>query len=236
MVNKILKNTFFQNLLLFPVIFMLLALGSPKTYGMENVPKRPENYVYDPSGYLKPKTYKAIQLYGEETNTNFGVYIDDSFEGESIENVTSKITQEWNIGEGTNTNSVLIVFSILDEKMRLSMSDTISQKLTLEDAEDVFLSNRTFIRDEDYDKAILHMLKDFKEIEQKNEEYQNTTNLSATYSTNLPPAIRLSSTLSSDNITNKKQSNVMVMSVITFSILTIISVIASIVITKREAK
>lgn len=236
MVNKILSNTFFQKLLLFTIIVMLFVIGSPTTHGMENVSKRVENYVYDPSGYLKQKTYKAIQLYGEETNTKFGVYIDDSFNGESIENVTSKIAHEWNIGEGTNTNSVLIVFSVLDEKIRLSMSDTISQKLTPEDAEDVFLSNRTFIRDEDYDKAILHMLKDFKEIVQNNEDYQNTTNLSATYSTNLPPAIRLSSTLSSDNITNKKQSNVMVMSVITFSILTIVTVIASIVITKREGQ
>lgn len=99
MVNKILSNTFFQKLLLFTIIVMLFVIGSPTTHGMENVSKRVENYVYDPSGYLKQKTYKAIQLYGEETNTKFGVYIDDSFNGESIENVTSKIAHEWNIGE-----------------------------------------------------------------------------------------------------------------------------------------
>ena len=179
------KNNMKKLLLLLSTIFMLFITSSPRIYGMENVPKRPENYVYDPSKYLKESIVEELKKTSEETRTRFGIYLVDSLD-EEIDKVSDKIEKEWNIGKGTNRSSILIVFSILDKKLHFSISDKASQKLPKEDVEDIFLSTRAFVRDEDYNKAITSILTDFKEFLQDGEDNKEFENVSKTYSTDFP--------------------------------------------------
>lgn len=179
------KNNMKKLLLLLSTIFMLFITSSPRIYGMENVPKRPENYVYDPSKYLNESIAEELKKTSEETRTRFGIYLVDSLD-EEIDKVSDKIEKEWNIGKGTNRSSILIVFSILDKKLHFSISDKASQKLPKEDVEDIFLSTRAFVRDEDYNKAITSILTDFKEFLQDGEDNKEFENVSKTYSTDFP--------------------------------------------------
>ena len=179
------KNNMKKLLLLLSTIFMLFITSSPRIYGMENVPKRPENYVYDPSKYLNESIIEELKKTSEETRTRFGIYLVDSLD-EEIDKVSDKIEKEWNIGKGTNRSSVLIMFSILDKQIHFSISDKASQKLPKEDVEDIFLSTRAFIRDEDYNKAITSILTDFKEFLQDGEDNKEFENVSKTYSTDFP--------------------------------------------------
>lgn len=195
------KNNMKKLLLLLSTIFMLFITSSPRIYGMENVPKRPENYVYDPSKYLNESIAEELKKTSEETRTRFGIYLVDSLD-EEIDKVSDKIEKEWNIGKGTNRSSVLIVFSILDKKLHFSISDKASQKLPKEDVEDIFLSTRAFVRDEDYNKTITSILTDFKEFLQDGEDNKEFENVSKTYSTDFPKIEQTDST----NITT--QSNI----------------------------
>lgn len=161
-------------------IMLLVFLGAifastqNTAYATVEVPTLPMNNIYDSSNYLTDSTKEMLHQYNQEQNTKIAIYMIESLGTESIEDVSKEIAKKWNIGEGTNTDSILIVFTEDNNEFRFSLSENLSVKISKDRLKNIFATNKKYLEKSDYDNAIFNVVKSFEEeIEnQKNKASQ----------------------------------------------------------------
>lgn len=91
------------------------------------IPERPANFVMDNAGVLhshqKHLIYQALLRHYKTTGNQVAVAIFRSLEGESLEELTKRIAEQWKIGA--------ILFAFMDEReVRIEVSPDLETKLT----------------------------------------------------------------------------------------------------------
>ena len=160
-------------LLLLPILFLIKPIHAETT-----VPERPSNGIYDPAHYLSDKTSTRLSEFNSNSDTQIGVYIVDTLDGESIEETANKIAREWKIGH-TNTNKgALIAIAVNDRKFRIETSNELSTILTDAKSKSILSSSKSFMKNKDYDGAIIHMIDEIQKITSAETEQniENTSN------------------------------------------------------------
>lgn len=170
-------------LLLLPILFLIKPI-----YAETTIPERPSNGIYDPSHYLSDKTATKLSEFNSNSNTQIGVYIVDTLDGESIEETANKIAREWKIGH-TNTNKgALIAIAVNDRKFRIETSNELSTILTDAKSKSILSSSKSFMKNKDYDGAIIHMIDEIQKITSAETEQniENTSNKLSLTNLHLP--------------------------------------------------
>jgi len=99
-----------------------------------DVPPKPSNYVNDYVQFLSPQTVSTLnaQLKGfeEKTSVQIVVAIFSSLDGESLEDFSIRLADQWQIGQAGKDNGVILSFYIKDRKMRLEVGYGLEDKIT----------------------------------------------------------------------------------------------------------
>ena len=183
-------------LLLLPILFLIKPI-----YAETTIPERPSNGIYDPSHYLSDKTATKLSEFNSNSDTQIGVYIVDTLDGESIEETANKIAREWKIGH-TNTNKgALIAIAVNDRKFRIETSNELSTILTDAKSKSILSSSKSFMKNKDYDGAIIHMIDEIQKITSSestsdpNEIEQTIGNVSTKFEETLTNALAIIATI-----------------------------------------
>lgn len=146
-------------LLLTPLLFLIAPIHAETT-----VPPKPSNGIYDPSHYLSEKTETKLAEFNSSNDTQIGVYIVDTLDSQPIEETANKIAREWKIGH-TNTNKgALIAIAVNDRKFRIETSNELSTILTDSKSKSILGSSKSYMKNKDYDSAIIHMIDEIKKV------------------------------------------------------------------------
>ena len=62
------------------------------------VPDRPLNSIYDPNGYLTTSVAETLESMNAGSETQVGIYIVDTLDGSSIEEVANEVARKWKVG------------------------------------------------------------------------------------------------------------------------------------------
>ena len=176
---KIFKNKITIMLLVF--LGAIFASTQNTAYATVEVPTLPINYIYDSTNYLTDSTKEMLQQYNQEQNIKIAIYMVESLETESIEDVSKKIAKKWNIGEETRTDSILIVFAVETKELRFSLSNNLSTPLSICKLNKVYNSNKKYLNENDYDNAMFNIVKSFEDELNSNSK-EVLKNQSQTYS------------------------------------------------------
>lgn len=146
-------------LLLVPILFLIKPIHAETT-----IPPKPSNGIYDPSHYLSEKAETKLAEFNSNNDTQIGVYIVDTLDGESIEETANKIAREWKIGHVETNKGALIAIAVNDRKFRFETSNELSTTLTDAKSKSILGSSKSFMKNKDYDGAIINMIDEIQKI------------------------------------------------------------------------
>ena len=146
-------------LLLVPILFLIKPIHAETT-----VPERPSNGIYDPAHYLSDKTSTRLSEFNSNSDTQIGVYIVDTLDSESIEETANKIAREWKIGHADTNKGALIAIAVNNRKFRIETSNELSTILTDAKSKSILNSSKSYMKNKDYDRAIIHMIDEIQKI------------------------------------------------------------------------
>ena len=160
-------------LILVPILFLIKPIHAETT-----VPERPSNGIYDPSHYLSEKTSTKLSEFNSNSDTQIGVYIVDTLDSESIEETANKIAREWKIGHADTNKGALIAIAVNNRKFRIETSNELSSILTDAKSKSILSSSKSYMKNKDYDRAIIHMIDEIQKITSAETEQniENTSN------------------------------------------------------------
>ena len=150
-------------LLLVPFMFFF----SP-AHAETAIPDRPSNGIYDPQHYLSEKTSKELAAFNSDSDTQIGVYIVDTLDGKSIEEQANEIARSWKIGHSDTNKGALIAIAINDRKFRIETSNELSNILTDNKAKQILNNSKSYMKNKDYDGAIINIIQEIKNIKSDN--------------------------------------------------------------------
>ena len=151
-------------LLIAPLLFFMSVVSADVT-----IPDRPSNGVYDPQGYLNSVVAETVADMNSKSETQVGIYIVDTLEGEHIESVANKVARSWKIGKSDTNSGILIAIAINDRKFRIETSNEASTWLTDSRARELLDDAKYYMKEENYSEGVSSILTD---IVQENEERQ----------------------------------------------------------------
>ena len=157
-------------LLLFLIPFFFITYKP--IYAETTIPDKPTSGIYDPSHYLSDKTETRLSEFNSNSDTQIGVYIVDTLDGESIEETANKIARDWKIGHTDTNKGALIAIAVNDRKFRIETSNELSAILTDAKSKSILGSSKSYMKNKDYDGAIINMI----------DEIQKVTSINATSS------------------------------------------------------
>ena len=146
-------------LLLFPFIFFLSLAHAETT-----IPDRPSNGIYDPQHYLSEKVSDELSNFNSNSETQIGIYIVDTLDGKNIEEQANEIARAWKIGYADANKGALIAVAINDRKFRIETSNELSTILTDSKANEILNSSKSYMKNQDYDGAIIHMIDEVSKV------------------------------------------------------------------------
>ena len=173
-------------LLLFLIPFFFITYKP--IYAETTIPDKPSNGIYDPSHYLSDKTSTRLSEFNSNSDTQIGVYIVDTLDGQPIEETANKIAREWKIGHADTNKGALIAIAVNDRKFRIETSNELSTILTDAKSKSILSSSKSYMKNKDYDGAIIHMIDEIQKItsSQSKNESANTEQNIEKISTKLP--------------------------------------------------
>lgn len=137
--------------------FLLLLLISPSLAYYS--PGKPENFVNDYAGMLSSETRDILEAklnqFEKETSNEIAVVTIESLKGDTIENFSVKLFEEWGIGKKDKNNGVLILISQEDREMRIEVGYGLEGALT--DTQSYWIIQNIMVptfRAEDYDVGV----------------------------------------------------------------------------------
>lgn len=146
-------------LLLTPLLFLIAPIQADIT-----VPTKPSNGIYDPSHYLSEKAETKLAEFNSNNDTQIGVYIVDTLDGQPIEESANKIAREWKIGHADTNKGALIAIAVNDRKFRIETSNELSTILTDAKSKSILGSSKSYMKNKDYDGAIIYMIDEIQKI------------------------------------------------------------------------
>ena len=149
-------------LLLFLIPFFFITYKP--IYAETTIPDKLTSGIYDPSHYLSDKTKTRLSEFNSNSDTQIGVYIVDTLDGESIEETANKIARDWKIGHIDTNKGALIAIAVNDRKFRIETSNELSTILTDAKSKSILSSSKSYMKNKDYDGAIIHMIDEIQKI------------------------------------------------------------------------
>ena len=145
--------------LLTPLLFLIAPIHAETT-----IPPKPSNGIYDPSHYLSEKAENKLAEFNSNNDTQIGVYIVDTLDGQPIEETANKIAREWKIGHADTNKGALIAIAVNDRKFRIETSNELSTILTDAKSKSILSSSKSYMKNKDYDGAIIYMIDEIQKI------------------------------------------------------------------------
>lgn len=132
------------------------------------IPDRPINGIYDPNHYLSENTSVELEKENANSDIQIGIYIIDTLDGKSIEEQANEVARNWKIGHSDSNKGALIAIAINDRKFRIETSNELNTILTDSKAKRILDNSKSYMRNKDYDGAIINIIQQIKNIENKN--------------------------------------------------------------------
>lgn len=155
-------------LLIAPLLFFMSVVSADVT-----IPDRPLNGVYDPKMYLDSSVAETLADINSKDETQVGIYIVDTLNGETIEEVANAVARGWKIGkEGTNSG-ILIAVAIEDRKFRIETSNEASVWLTDSKAKALLNEVAPYMKEGKYSDSLNRILEGIVKAESRKAEYLN---------------------------------------------------------------
>ena len=151
-------------LLLIPFLFITGNIVQAET----TIPDRPINGIYDPNHYLSEDTSAELTKANTNSDTQIGVYIVDTLDGKSIEEQANEVARSWEIGFSDSNKGALIAIAINDRKFRIETSNELNTTLTDSKAKRILDNSKSYMKNKDYDRAIINIIQQIKKVETNN--------------------------------------------------------------------
>ena len=151
-------------LLLIPFFFITGNIVQAETV----IPDRPANGIYDPNHYLSENTSAELEKENSSSDIQIGIYIVDTLDGKSIEEQANEVARNWKIGHSETNKGALIAIAINDRKFRIETSNELNTTLTDSKAKSILDNSKSYMRNKDYDSAVINIIKQIKDIENNN--------------------------------------------------------------------
>ena len=151
-------------LFLIPFFFITGNLVQAETI----IPDKPINGIYDPNHYLSENTSAELEKENTNSDIQIGIYIVDTLDGKSIEEQANEVARNWKIGHSDTNKGALIVIAINDRKFRIETSNKLNTTLTDSKAKSILDNSKSYMRNKDYDGAIINIIQQIKNIENEN--------------------------------------------------------------------
>lgn len=149
-------------LLIAPLLFFMSVVSADVT-----IPERPSNGVYDPQRYLNSVVADTVAEMNSKSETQVGIYIVDTLEGEHIESVANKVARSWKIGKSDTNSGILIAIAINDRKFRIETSNEASTWLTDSRAKELLDEAKSYMKEENYSEGVSSILTGIANLESK---------------------------------------------------------------------
>ena len=136
-------------LLLIPLLFILNSVKAEI-----NIPDRPENGIYDPSGYLSSKSEESIDKFKTATGETMNVFIVDTFDNAVHTKKAWDIAYAWKLFDNKygGRESLLLLIAVKDGEFRLLNGASAFLYTTVTDEIDELATDK--MKDKDYDGLV----------------------------------------------------------------------------------
>ena len=151
-------------LLLIPFFFITGNVIHAET----TIPDKPTNGIYDPNHYLSENTSAELEKENANSDIQIGIYIVDTLDGKSIEEQANEVARSWKIGHSETNKGALIAIAINDRKFRIETSNELNTTLTDSKAKRILDNSKSYMKNKDYDGAIINIIQQIKNIESNN--------------------------------------------------------------------
>ena len=131
------------------------------------VPDRPSNGIYNPNHCLSGVVSDKLQELNSKSEIQIGIYIVESLNGESLEELSNTIARSWKIGYSDSNKGALLLIAIKDRKFRIETSNNLAITLTDTKAKQILDASRDKMRVKDYDGAVLDIIQNISNQEYK---------------------------------------------------------------------
>lgn len=131
------------------------------------IPDRPSNGIYDPNHYLSGAVSDKLQELNSKSEIQIGIYIVESLNGESLEELSNTIARSWKIGYSDSNKGALLLIAIKDRKFRIETSNNLAITLTDTKAKKILDASRDKMRAKDYDGAVIDIIQNISNQEYK---------------------------------------------------------------------
>lgn len=131
------------------------------------IPDRPSNGIYDPKHYLSGVVSDKLQELNSKSEIQIGIYIVESLNGESLEELSNTIARSWKIGYSDSNKGALLLIAIKDRKFRIETSNNLAITLTDTKAKKILDASRDKMRAKDYDGAVIDIIQNISNQEYK---------------------------------------------------------------------
>ena len=131
------------------------------------IPDRPSNGIYDPNHYLSGAVSDKLQELNSKSEVQIGIYIVESLNGESLEELSNTIARSWKIGYSDSNKGALLLIAIKDRKFRIETSNQLAITLTDTKAKKILDASRDKMRAKDYDGAVIDIIQNISNQEYK---------------------------------------------------------------------
>jgi len=125
--NKIFRQTIF-----FPVVLTLAVLWVVSSFGMDVPPLK--GRVNDYAGMLSPETRKYLDLIlrqvEEKESTQIVVLTIPSLEGNSLEDFSIRVAEQWKIGQKGLDNGAILLIAKKERQLRIEVGYGLEGRLT----------------------------------------------------------------------------------------------------------
>jgi uncharacterized protein len=116
------------------LIALLAVLGAPHAYCQKAVPQLWNTPIHDEAKVLSEATIQRLEndlkKYEDSTTNQIALLIISSLDGESIEDYSLRVVEEWKLGVEGKDNGVLLLIAIDDHKMRIEVGYGLEGVLT----------------------------------------------------------------------------------------------------------
>ena len=131
------------------------------------IPDRPSNGIYDPNHYLSGAVSDKLQELNSKLEIQIGIYIVESLNGESLEELSNTIARTWKIGYSDSNKGALLLIAIKDRKFRIETSNNLAITLIDTKAKKILDASRDKMRAKDYDGAVIDIIQNISNQEYK---------------------------------------------------------------------
>ncbi|MDD4290101.1 MAG: TPM domain-containing protein [Patescibacteria group bacterium] len=130
--------------IIFVFLCITVLLISNKTYAYKN-PGTPTGFINDYTNTLTANQKQSLEQklsdFEKQTTNEISVVIIKNLDGDTIENFSLKLFEDWKIGKKGDDNGILILISIEDRKMRIETGYGMEEYLT--DAQSFWIIDKT---------------------------------------------------------------------------------------------